>query len=60
MADSLYYSLWFPNFRFTSLPEKLTQIMRHLPHTMVTAATVYPLDWIIGEEKPADDEIAIS
>lgn len=45
MADSLYYSLWFPNFRLASLPEKLIQVMRRLPHPMVTAATVYPLDW---------------
>ena len=45
MADSLYYSLWFPKFRFASLPEKLIQVMHQLPHALVTAATVYPLDW---------------
>jgi len=45
MADPLYYSLWFPNFRLTALPEKLLQVMHQLPHALVTAATVYPLDW---------------
>lgn len=45
MADSLYYSLWFPNFRLTSLPEMLVKVMRQLPNAVVTAATVYPLDW---------------
>jgi hypothetical protein len=45
MADPLYYSLWFPNFRFTSLPEKLALVMHQLPQAVVTAASVYPLDW---------------
>ncbi len=45
MADPLYYSLWFPNFRLTALPDKLLQVMHQLPHALVTAATVYPLDW---------------
>ena len=45
MADPLYYSLWFPNFRFATLPEKLTQVMLQLPEPLVTAASVYPLDW---------------
>ena len=45
MADPLYYSLWFPNFRFSMLPEKLTQVMMQLPEPLVTAASVYPLDW---------------
>lgn len=45
MADSLYYSLWFPNFRLAALPEKLIKVMRQLPNAVVTAATVYPLDW---------------
>ncbi len=48
MADPLYYSLWFPNFRFASLPEKLTQVMHQLPDSLVTAATVYPIDWQQG------------
>ncbi len=45
MADPLYYSLWFPNFRFVTLPEKLVQVMQQLPDPLVTAASVYPLDW---------------
>ncbi|MEO6830461.1 MAG: hypothetical protein ABI164_11685 [Acidobacteriaceae bacterium] len=45
MADPLYYSLWFPNFRFGSLPEKLLQVMLQLPDPLVTAASVYPLEW---------------
>jgi len=45
MADCLYYSLWFPNFRLISLPEKLVSVMQQLPHPLVTAASVYPLDW---------------
>lgn len=45
MTDPLYYSLWFPNFRLATLPEKLTQVMHQLPEPLVTAATVYPIDW---------------
>ncbi len=45
MADPLYYSLWFPHFRFATLPEKLIQVMHQLPEARVTAASVYPLDW---------------
>ena len=28
MADQLYLSLWFPNFRFESLPATLVSVMR--------------------------------
>lgn len=45
MADSLYYSLWFPKFRFAALPEKLALVMQQMPQPLVTAASVYPLDW---------------
>lgn len=45
MADPLYYSLWFPNFRFGMLPEKLIRVMGQLPQAHVMAASVYPLDW---------------
>lgn len=45
MADPLYYSLWFPNFRFSTLPEKLVQVMHQLPEARITAASVYPLNW---------------
>ena len=69
MADPLYYSLWFPNFRLTALPEKLLQVMHQLPHALVTAATVYPLDWqqtpsfqrsyIAESDEAATPEVAI-
>lgn len=45
MADPLYLSLWFPNFRFAALPEKLALIIEQFPEPRVHAATVYPLDW---------------
>ena len=45
MADPLFYSLWFPNFRLPMLPEKLIQVMMQLPEPLVTAASTYPLDW---------------
>lgn len=70
MADSLYYSLWFPNFRLTLLPEKLAQVMHQLPHALVTAASVYPLDWqqsptfqrvyLAEHEEPATPEMAVT
>ncbi len=70
MADPLYYSLWFPRFRLAELPEKLIQVMHQLPHPLVTAATVYPLDWqqsptfqrvyLAEQEEPATPEIAVA
>ena len=54
MADSLYYSLWFPKFRFAILPEKLVQVIRQLPASVVTAATVYPFAW---QETPSFQRI---
>jgi hypothetical protein len=54
MADSLYYSLWFPNFRFATLPGKLVQVMRQLPSATVTAASVYPFAW---QEAPSFQRI---
>ncbi len=45
MADPLYFSLWFPNFRFPQLPQKLAQVMQQLPASQVHAATVFPLNW---------------
>ena len=45
MADPLYFSLWFPNFRFPQLPQKLAQVMQQLPAPQVHAATVFPLNW---------------
>jgi hypothetical protein len=60
MADQLYLSLWYPNFRFQSLPAALTGVMKqfavialsdgkpdkaHSDLGRVSAATVYPIDW---------------
>ena len=58
MADQLYLSLWFPNFRFEALPAALTSVLRQFarvsigpaapgePHTnRVSAATVYPINF---------------
>jgi len=51
MADQLYLSLWFPNFRFDSLPGKLTCVLRQFaaisgPEAKrVAAATVYPISF---------------
>ena len=52
MADQLYLSLWFPNFRFDSLPGKLVCVLRqfatisgHADTKRVAAATVYPLSF---------------
>jgi hypothetical protein len=47
MADQLYLSLWFPNFRFDALPASLVAVMRQFARISglprVAAATAYPL-----------------
>jgi hypothetical protein len=49
MADQLYLSLWFPNFRLDSLPATLVSVMRQFAtiskDTRVSAASVYPIDF---------------
>lgn len=50
MADQLYLSLWFPNFRLASLPEKLTSVLNEFArvannHGRVSAASALPLGW---------------
>lgn len=56
MADQLYLSLWYPNFRFLSLPAALTGVMRQFAVIArdgdansslgrAAAASVYPIDW---------------
>ena len=56
MADQLYLSLWFPNFRLESLPSALICVMRQFaviardghsasPLGRVAAASAYPIDW---------------
>ena len=47
MADQLYLSLWFPNFRFATLPETLAGVMRQFATVSgdkrVAVASAYPL-----------------
>ncbi len=56
MADQLYLSLWYPNFRFAALSSALGGVMRQFAqvasggnagsaYNRVVAATNYPLDW---------------
>jgi len=56
MADQLYLSLWYPNFRLDSLPAALVGVMRQfaliakdgqINSTLgrVDAASAYPIDW---------------
>lgn len=56
MADQLYLSLWYPNFRFAALPSALIAVMRQFAtvasggrsdseYSRVAAASAYPIDW---------------
>jgi hypothetical protein len=49
MADQLYLSLWFPNFRFDSLPAALVSVLRQFAlisgEKRVSVATVYPISF---------------
>ena len=56
MADQLYLSLWYPNFRLQSLPAALTGVLRQFALIAqdgkpgselgrVAAASSYPIDW---------------
>jgi hypothetical protein len=49
MADQLYLSLWFPNFRFDTLPATMVSVMRQFAlvskDTRVYAASVYPISF---------------
>ncbi len=56
MADQLYLSLWYPNFRFANLPATMEAVLRQFAqvatggnsasdYNRVAAATAYPLDW---------------
>ena len=49
MADQLYLSLWFPNFRFDALPAALVSVMRQFAAVSgdkrVAAATAYPISF---------------
>jgi hypothetical protein len=49
VADQLYLSLWFPNFRLASLAPSIVGVLRQLASaggaSAVTSATVYPISW---------------
>ena len=56
MADQLYLSLWYPNFRFAALPSALIAVLRQFSKvatagkndtafSRVFAASAYPLNW---------------
>src|ERR1700733_9530006 len=49
MADQLYLSLWFPNFRFEALPATIVSVMRQFAlisgEKRVAAASVYPISF---------------
>ena len=49
MADQLYLSLWFPNFRLVALAPAIVGVLRQLASaggaSTVTAAAVYPISW---------------
>ncbi|MBX6358518.1 hypothetical protein [Pseudacidobacterium ailaaui] len=49
MADQLYLSLWYPNFRLTSLGPALLGVMRQFNlaggDRMVRSASAYPISW---------------
>jgi hypothetical protein len=49
MADALYLSLWYPNLRLTSLPDKLAAVLgsfaAHGGEAKVYAVTVWPVSW---------------
>ena len=57
MADQLYLSLWYPNFRFANLPAALIAVLRQFAtvasaggaseaqYKRVAAASSYPINW---------------
>jgi hypothetical protein len=58
MADQLYLSLWYPNFRLTSLGPALLGVIRQFSIVsgsgLVKAANAYPISW---NEAPAYQRI---
>jgi hypothetical protein len=49
VADQLYLSLWFPNFRLAALGPAIVAVLKQLASagsaSSVTAAAVYPISW---------------
>ena len=61
MADQLYLSLWFPNFRFDTLPATLVSVMRQFAliskDPRVAAASAYPISF---NEAPAYQRLYVN
>jgi len=61
MSDQLYLSLWFPNFRLASLPEKLTAVLQQFAKVSgtprVSVASAYPFGW---NESPTFQRIFVN
>jgi hypothetical protein len=61
MADQLYLSVWFPNFRLDTLPAALVSVLRQFAlisgEKRVAAATVYPISF---NEAPAYQRIYVN
>jgi hypothetical protein len=61
MADQLYLSLWFPNFRLDTLPAALVSVLRQFAlisgDKRVAAATVYPIGF---NEAPSYQRIFVN
>lgn len=45
MADRLYLSLWFPNFRLAALAPALIAVIKQFGVSRVHAASAYPISW---------------
>ena len=61
MSDQLYLSLWFPNFRFATLPEKITGVLQQFArvsgNARVAVATTLPLGF---NESPVFQRIFVN
>ncbi len=61
MSDQLYLSLWFPNFRFATLPEKMTGVLQQFArvsgNARVAVATTLPLGF---NESPVFQRIFVN
>jgi len=75
MADQLYLSLWFPDFRLEALPEKLVSVLQQFARVSgndrVTASAAIPFGWseapayqrlFVNDDRaePTDDSLAIN
>ncbi len=72
MADQLYLSLWFPNFRFETLPAALVSVLRQFAlisgEKRVHAASAYPISFhetpnyqriYVNDDRSQDTEASI-